>query len=158
MHRISTLIGSAAVEERLGYELKRAQQALRGTMDGVLGNLRLTAPQYAALAVVEAAPGVSSAELARRAFVTPQTMHAIVAGLEARGLLVREARPGHGRVLAAELTGEGHALVARAHDAVRTVEERMASALAVEERRQLFELLRRCAEALETPTTEPAGA
>lgn len=146
------------MEERLGYELKRAQQALRGTMDGVLGDLRLTAPQYAALAVVEAAPGVSSAELARRAFVTPQTMHAIVAGLEARVLLAREARPGHGRVLAAELTGEGHALVARAHDAVRTVEERMASALAAEERRQLFELLRRCAEALEAPTTEPAGA
>ena len=146
------------MEERLGYELKRAQQALRGTMDGVLGGLGLTAPQYAALAVLEAARGVSSAELARRSFVTPQTMQAIVAGLEARGLLAREARPGHGRVLAAELTGEGHALVARAHDAVRTVEERMASALAVEERRQLSELLRRCAEALEAPTTEPVGA
>ena len=146
------------MEERLGYELKRAQQALRRTMDGVLGDLGLTAPQYAALAVLEAAPGGSSAELARRSFVTPQTMHAIVAGLEARGLLAREARPGHGRVLAAELTGEGLALVARAHDAVRTVEERMASVLAVEERRQLFELLGRCAEALEAPTTKPAGA
>jgi len=141
------------MEERLGYELKRAQQALRGRMDAALGELGVTAPQYAVLAGLEAAPGVSSAELARRSFVTPQTMQAIVAGLEARGLLVRHARPGHGRVLGTELTGEGRTLVASAHDAVRAVEERLASALAEEERRQLFELLRRCAQALENPAT-----
>lgn len=145
------------MEERLGYELKRAQQALRATMDAALGELGLTAPQYAALAVLEAVPGVSSAELARLSFVTPQTTHAIVAGLEARGLLARAARPGHGRVLAAALTQDGRALVARGHDVVSAVEERMTAALGAKERRQLFTLLRRCAEALEAPAGEPAG-
>jgi DNA-binding MarR family transcriptional regulator len=138
------------MEERLGYELKRAQHALRTTMDAALGHLELTAPQYAVLAVLEAAPGVSSAELARRSFVTPQTMHAIVAGLEARGLLAREARPGQGRVLAAALTREGRARVARGHDAVRVVEEHMTASLDGKELQELFALLRRCAEALDT--------
>ena len=144
------------MEERLGYELKRAQQALRATMEAALGDFGLTAPQYAALAALEEAPGISSAELARRSFVTPQTMQAIVAGLERRGLLARAGIPGHGRVLAVELSEEGCRLVDRAHSSVRAIEERMSAGLSGRERRQLFDLLRRCAQALEAG--EPATA
>lgn len=145
------------MEDRVGYELKRAQQTLRGTMDDALGGLGLTAPQYAALAALEHRPGESSAQLARRSFVTPQTMQAIVVGLERRGLLARAASPGNGRALAAELTDEGRRLLGGAHGAVRAIEDQMTAGLSEGERHLLLRLLRSCSEALAPPAMGPAA-
>ncbi|WP_373356321.1 MarR family winged helix-turn-helix transcriptional regulator [Pseudoroseicyclus sp. CXY001] len=103
--------------ESLGYALKRAQHALRLHMDRELRPLGLSAPQYAVLTHVEAEPGVSNAGLARRAFVTPQTMQAMLAKLEAAGLLARAPDPEHGRIQRTELTEAGRAILAKAHDA-----------------------------------------
>jgi DNA-binding MarR family transcriptional regulator len=136
------------VEDRLGYELKRAQQALRTAMDKGLERHGLTTAQYAALAMLEDASGISSAELARRCFVTPQTMNVIVAGLERRGLLERRAHPVHGRILETTLTGDGAALLELAHEQVRAIEAQMSAQLSTTERRQLFDLLGRCTRAL----------
>lgn len=95
------------VAKRLGYALKRAQHALRMSMDEALRPLALTTPQYAVLCAVEAEPGLSNARLARAAFVTPQTMQGVLANLERAGLLHRRPDPHHGRVLCSELTGAG---------------------------------------------------
>jgi hypothetical protein len=62
------------LESRVGYQLKRAEHALRLEMDGALRDMGLTTPQYAALSVLGDEPGLSGAELARRCFVTPQTI------------------------------------------------------------------------------------
>lgn len=137
------------LEERVGYELKRTQHALRSTLDEALRELSLTAPQYAALAVLEDAPGVSSAELARRCFVTAQTMNAIVAGLERRGLLERRPHPTHGRIRETRLTAAGYRLLAEAHEAVRRIEAAMTSDVGAEEHVALLDVLRRCTTALE---------
>jgi DNA-binding MarR family transcriptional regulator len=117
-------------------------------MDEGLRGLGLTTPQYAALSALEAEPGMSGAELARWAFVTPQTMNGIVVGLEGRGLISRRPHPSHGRVLMAFLTREGEALVAQAHGVVEEIEERMLEGLGKDERLQLSETLRNCADAL----------
>ncbi len=138
---------------RIGYELKRAQHALRLEMDGVLGGMGLTTPQYSALTVLEGEAGISGAELARRCFVTPQTMTGIVANLEAAGLVERRAHPGHGRVLQAYLTREGEAVVSRAHASVWEIEERMLGNLGEDERARLLRVLRGCADALERAGT-----
>lgn len=137
------------MEESVGYELKRAQQALRGAMDSALRELGLTPAGYAALAVLEEAPRVSSAELARRSFVTAQTMGGVVSGLERAGFVERRRHRGHGRILETALTEAGRSLVADAHRRVRAIEERMLGGLRPEERRALLELLRRCTAALE---------
>ena len=136
-------------EERIGYELKRAQQALRGAMEGTLRALGLTPAGYAALAVLEEAPGVSSAELARRSFVTAQTMGGVLGGLERAGLVERRAHPEHGRILETALTAGGRSLVAEAHERVGAIEERMLAELKPEERDVLLDLLHRSALALE---------
>ena len=65
-----------------GYIFKRTQLALRGAMDDALVTVNLTTPQYAALSEPSKEQGLSNAELARRCFVTPQTMHQILGGLE----------------------------------------------------------------------------
>lgn len=134
---------------RFGYELKRAQHALRVEMDAALRRVGLTTPQYAALAVLEGESGLSGAELARRCFVTPQTMNGIVVNLENAGLLERRPHLGHGRVLQAYLTEEGEAMVSRAHAPIEAIEGRMLAGVGEEERGRLLRDLRSCADALE---------
>ncbi len=137
-----------ALESRIGYQMKRAQHALRIEMDGALRGLGLTTPQYAALSVLEEEPGLSGAALARRCFVTPQTMNQILVKLEDGALVSRRPHPEHGRVLQAYLTGSGEDAVSRAHGLVETIEERMLGALGSQERSRLVEALRNCADSL----------
>ncbi len=59
---------------RVGHMLKRAQAALRASMDEDLAAKDLNTPQFAALFALKQEPGLSNADLARRTFVTPQTM------------------------------------------------------------------------------------
>ena len=118
-------------------------------MDGALREVGLTTAQYAALSALEAVPGLSGAELARRGFVTPQTMNAILVNLEAAGLVARRSHPEHGRVLQVYLTKAGEGLVARARGMVEAVERRMLEGLGEDDQRRLLDALRRCADALE---------
>ncbi len=147
------------VEGRVGYQMKRAQHVLRVEMDKALREVGMTTAQYAALSTLEEAPGLSGAELARRSFVTPQTMNAILANLEAAGLAARRPHPEHGRILQAYLTEMGEESVARAHGVVGDVERRMLEGLSRDDRRRLLEALRSCADTLEGSVEEAtAGA
>jgi len=130
--------------EATGYLLKNAQQSLRAAMDAALRDLGITTPQYAVLAFLEEAPGLSGAQLARRAFVTPQTMNRIVVHLQAAGLIERGPHPEVGRVLEARLSRRGQGLLAECHRRVRQVEARMVAGLNPGEQRQLAHLLERC--------------
>src|SRR5215213_10460163 len=134
----------------VGYQMKRAQHALRLAMDSALRGVGLTTPQYAALSVLEEEAGLSGAALARRCFVTPQTMNQILMNLQGSEMVERRPHPEHGRVLSVYLTSKGAGLVAQAHGEVRSIEERMLSRLDREERSQLLETLRRCADSLST--------
>ena len=136
------------IDRRIGYLLKRAQVALRAEMDERLARHGLTTPQYAALSALDSTSRLSNAELARRSFVTPQTMIRIVAGLEEKGLVTRSEHPSHGRILEATLTAEGRRAVRACHELVNDVERRMVNALSETERSTLARLLVSCADAL----------
>ena len=140
------------VTGRVGYQLKRAQQALRAAMDAALRQLEVTTPQYAALSALDASGPLSGAELARRSFVTPQTMNAILVNLEQAGLVERRPHAEHGRVLETHLDPRGRALVRRAHTAVEAVEAQMLTGLTRTERERLAGALRRCADNLALAT------
>lgn len=137
-----------SVAKRLGYALKRAQQALRVRMDEALRPLALTTPQYAVLCAVEAEAGMSNARLARAAFVTAQTMQGVLANLERDGLLERHPDPTHGRVLRSELTDLGRSVLSQAHLAVRVVEEAMVTSFGKANARRLAPALSKCADDL----------
>jgi DNA-binding MarR family transcriptional regulator len=139
---------SKFVDRRAGYLVKRVQVALRSAMDRALLSEDLTTPQYAVLSALQKAPGLSNAELARRSFVTPQTMIRIVASLEDKGLVTRVEHPSHGRILEASLTAAGEKTVNACHQRVKRVENRMEGDLSETERRTLADLLERCAVAL----------
>ena len=143
-----TARGSVRLGERIGYEMKRAQHELRLRMDAALREAGVTTPQYAALSVLAEEPGISNAGLARRSFVTPQTMNQILLKLEAAGLAERRPHPEHGRVLQAYPTEEGEKLRRECAKRVDAVEERMVSGLSEDERLTLLDLLRGCSAAL----------
>src|SRR5580658_654405 len=63
----------------LSYALKQAQHTLRvRRLDAELRNVGLTAPQYSVVASLAVETGTFNALLARRAFITPQTMQEII--------------------------------------------------------------------------------
>jgi DNA-binding MarR family transcriptional regulator len=143
------------LHEHLGYQLKRAQHALRLAMDDVLRDLDLTTAQYAALSVIEETPGVSGAALARRCFVTPQTMQAIVVQLEDHQCIERRQHPQHGRMLQAFLTVRGQQRVQQAHARVDAIEARMVAGLVASEQAQLLRWLQACSTALGDAGADP---
>lgn len=132
----------------IGFALKQAQQALRTRLDGGLREMGLTTPQYAVLAFLEVEPGASNAALARRAFVTPQTMQAILVGLERSGLIARTPHPEHGRVQTTELTALGRSTLEAASGIVADAETRLRNAASPLDPSMVTVLLLRLAEAL----------
>jgi DNA-binding MarR family transcriptional regulator len=135
-----------AMADRLGYVLKRAQHALRSSMDDRLTPLGVTTAQFNVLSAVQQQPGISNASLARGAFVTAQSMLGIVANLEKMGLLHRTPHPIHGRIMQSELTQKGTEVLASAREAINGVEKSMTVGFTAEEIRTLLSMLQRCAQ------------
>ncbi len=135
----------------LAFSLKRAQHAFRTHVDGALRPLGLTAPQFAILDAAATDPGISSAGLARAAFVTPQTMQGILANMIRAGLLRRAASPRNKRVLRTELTEKGHHVLAEARHVVDAIEDRMRTAVGATAVDDLIAALTRCATVLSDP-------
>jgi DNA-binding MarR family transcriptional regulator len=133
----------------IGYNLKITQHRLRQRLEAELAPLGITAAQNAVLLAIAGNPRISNAELARAAFVTPQTMQAILVNLERGGLIARTPHPEHGRVIMTELTAAGRKAVADGAKAADAVERRMLSKLSADEARVLCELLKRCAAGLD---------
>lgn len=131
--------------DKLGYLVKRAQQAVRRRMDRALREADLTTPQFAALEALGSGAGLSNADLARACFVTPQTMNLILRGLEEAGLARRGGAPEHGRAQPALLTQAGEAVLDRAVRLAEAAEEELFGRLEYGERRALAEYLARVA-------------
>jgi DNA-binding MarR family transcriptional regulator len=99
--------GSGQEDPSLVYIIGRVNQGIRREMRLRLKAYELSVPEYTTLSVLHSRPGLSNAQLSRRALITPQSMIEVLAQLEARGLVQREVDPTHGRILRAELTPMG---------------------------------------------------
>jgi DNA-binding MarR family transcriptional regulator len=131
-----------------GYLLKRAQAALNAAMAGVLREHGATLAQYAVLTALDEEPGLSNAGLARRAFVTPQTMNQVLQELEQKKWVGRHPDPAHARILQADLTPAGRMALHACQQAVNAVEEQMLAPLAPGDIEQFTATLRACIQAL----------
>jgi DNA-binding MarR family transcriptional regulator len=116
-------------EPTLLYLVGRMDRVVRRAMGAVLETQGLSVNQYATLSVLDRRSGLSNAQLARRALVSPQSMNEVLLALEQRGLVGRRAHPDHGRILQARLTAKGRDLLARCDAEVHRVEARMVSGL-----------------------------
>ena len=132
----------------IGFALKRAQHALRSRLDTGLREIGLTTPQYAVLVSLEVEPGASNAELARRAFVTPQTMQAILVALDRAEYVVCKPHAEHGRVQTTELTAKGCEALKAASEIAVDAERRIWKAAAPLDPNSVAAVLLRLADAL----------
>jgi DNA-binding MarR family transcriptional regulator len=121
--------GKRGEQGYLAYLLRQAQAATRLTMERALGTLGVTAPQFVVLTMLRAYPGLSGADLARVALLTPQTVGVIIRNLERDGAIRKRPHPVHGRVLQWTLTKRGTALLEKCRRHAHAVDRRLAKGL-----------------------------
>jgi DNA-binding MarR family transcriptional regulator len=121
-------------EASLMYVIGRVSQGLRREMRASLAEWNLSVQEYTTLSVLRNRPGLSNAQLARRALVTPQSMIEIIAKLEERGLAERAPDPSHGLILRARLTTKGRRVLAEADPVIYTIEERLLASVRARDR------------------------
>src|SRR5258708_7884452 len=100
------------ISRHLLSKLKHAQLMCRAALEEEFDRLGLTVTQFLALAFIDEHDGeISSAELARQSYVSPQAMMTIVARMEAAKLISRAPSCSGGRMLCVTLTPEGERLL-----------------------------------------------
>ena len=70
---------------RIGYLVYRVERRLRVRLDEAVASHGITTTEYVTLSVLRERDGLSCAQLARWAFVTPQAMNLVISALERRG-------------------------------------------------------------------------
>ncbi len=104
----------------------------------------LTAIQYTALSVLVRNRGMSSAQLARRSFVSPQACYEMVITLESKGLVVRKPLAGNRRTLQIEVTKTGMSVLNKCDRQMDELEMRIFGDLSTTERQGFRNALVEC--------------
>jgi DNA-binding MarR family transcriptional regulator len=132
---------------RLGQEsMARFRRAVRP--------LNLGAQQFIVLKQLQALGSCSQGELADALGIDYSNLAGVTGELYNRGLIERNRDAADRRRYVVELTGEGRQLLIDADKSIGAVEEDMLGALGEDERAQLWDLLRRMADALELCPSE----
>lgn len=127
-------LGSAEAKAvpRVGYLVYRVERRLRARLDEELRLLGVSTPEYMTLSLLRERDGLSCAQLARWAMVTPQAMNLVISALERRKLIRRRPDPKHRRVLRASVTAKGLDLLERCNRSVDRIEADMLGDLPLE--------------------------
>ncbi|MGQ0685688.1 MarR family winged helix-turn-helix transcriptional regulator [Bradyrhizobium sp.] len=137
--------GKRGEQGYLAYLLRQAQAASRLSMERALASLKVTPPQFVVLTMLRAYPGLSGAELARVALLTPQTVGVIIRNLERSGAIARTPHPVHGRMLQWTLTRRGVRLLDGCRRHALALERRLAAGLSAKSQRMVRRWLSRIA-------------
>ncbi|WCM25968.1 MarR family transcriptional regulator [Sphingomonas sp. QA11] len=121
--------GKRGEEGYLGYLLRQAAAAYRHRMERLLADLDVTPPQFSVMTMIKAYPGLSNADIARLAMLTPQTVSVIVGNLERAGLIHRVPHEVHGRILHIALTEAGADVLGQCRERVKGLEVDLADGL-----------------------------
>jgi len=140
---------ASPTSSRVGYLVYRVERRLRSRLDEALRHHGVTTTEYVTLSVLRQHDGMSGAELARWAFVTPQAMNAVISKLERRRLVRRRRDPNHGRVLRASVTARGLDVLDRCDRSMDTIESDMLRDVSGQAADLLGQTLASCAHALE---------
>lgn len=133
-----------ALPLRTSYVLARLTRIVQRRLEEALQPHALTLPQFTTLTVLLRRPGLSNAQLARRAYVTPQSMQEVLRTLEERGLVSRAASAENLRILKASLTAAGKRLVTLAERDAAEVDEALLGGLTPFERKQFVKSILKC--------------
>jgi DNA-binding MarR family transcriptional regulator len=124
-------------EPRISYVVARLERAIRSEINERVKPHGLTTLQYTTLSILERGGELSNAQLARRAYMTPQSMYEVIEALEKKGLVGRTPHPNHRRVFPAALTAKGRKVLAACNTAIDELEEQMLADLTPHQARSL---------------------
>jgi DNA-binding MarR family transcriptional regulator len=124
-------------EPRTSYVVARLERAIRQAISVRVKPYGLTTLQYTTLSVLGHRGELSNAQLARRAYMTPQSMSEVIDALEKKGLVERNQHPNHRRVFPATLTPQGRRVLKACNDAVDELEQEMLADLTPHQQRSL---------------------
>jgi DNA-binding MarR family transcriptional regulator len=146
------------VESRVGYLVYRLERRLRFRLDQAMAAHDVSVTEYLTLSVLRNHDGMSSAQLARWAFVTPQAMNLVISSLERRGFIKRTESAANRRVLEASVTPRGRKVLNRCEASMDTIEADMLADLPASDTKLLRRALAACAQSLEASApTRPGG-
>jgi DNA-binding MarR family transcriptional regulator len=128
-----------APEPRISYVIARLERAVRQAIAERVRPHDLTTLQYTTLSVLGRRGQLSNAQLARRSYMTPQSMSEVIEALERKGLIRRTQHPNHRRVFPATLTPKGVAVLEACEKAVAEMEEEMLSGIDLKARDALYD-------------------
>ena len=132
------------MEPRVTYVVGRLDHVLRRRIAELVEPHGLTVSQYTALSVLRSRPGLSNAQLARRALITPQSMNEVLALMTAAKLIQRRPDPAHARAIRIDLTARGEQILDACDQEVDALEQDLLAGMHVSEVEQLHELLVGC--------------
>jgi DNA-binding MarR family transcriptional regulator len=134
---------------RISYAIARLERAIRA---GIAERVRphgLTTLQYTTLSVLHRhGQPLSNAQLARRAYMTPQSMSEVIDALENKGLIKRNPHRNHGRLFPATLTPKGRRVLAACDRAVDELEDTMLGGLTARDRETFLQMVKSAVRAL----------
>ena len=123
---------------------KMLETEIRLELDSILRGLGYTTTQYTMMSIIEnARVPYSSAGLARRLRIAPQSANEIVASLDRNRLLLKKPDPGNGRALLLSLSAKGRSVLARLDSQIDEAEARLFSVLTEQELKLFRGQLRR---------------
>ncbi len=125
-------------EARISYVVARLERAVRAAINERVKPYGLTTLQYTTLSVLGRRGELSNAQLARRSYMTPQSMSEVIEALERKGLIRRDPHPNHRRVFPAKLTATGVKVLEACDEAVEQMEAEMLRDLDAGERAALY--------------------
>lgn len=121
--------------------LSRVQRLIRRDLELAFQEHGVTYAQFRALSLADAEPGLSGADLARRAHTSRQAMNQVVSSLVSNDLLsVSTDAPGSRRQRL-HLTTSGHRVLGRCDATVEEIESAVLNGLDTSARDQLISLL-----------------
>lgn len=144
----------------VGFALRNLMQTFRQAVDAGIRarGLDVSFAHGMVLKSLATQPGLSGAQLARRAMVTAQSMNGLLHGMESTGMIVREKHPENRRTDCWFMTRAGFRQVEQAGDIIEDIVGKMLASLSKADATRLSELLQECATALQSSAEEkPAG-
>jgi DNA-binding MarR family transcriptional regulator len=130
-------------EPGISYAIARLEHLVLAAVSEIAARHGLTALQFTTLSVLNRhGTPLSSSQLARRSFMTAQSMHEVIYRLEQAGLIKRNPHPNHGRKRPASLTAKGRRVVATCEAAVTDFETQMLRGFGRAERGRFLSMIK----------------
>ncbi|MFZ0521388.1 MAG: MarR family winged helix-turn-helix transcriptional regulator [Candidatus Acidiferrales bacterium] len=136
--------------------MSQLTHTLRQEFTTALADMNLTVLQIEILADLATDKSLSTADLARLTFVTPQNMSLAISRLAGRGYLVRRAHATNARINRLALTAKGKRVLYKAAARAKKVEAATFGILTPHERSILLGSLRKCLSRFENNPTHKA--